>query len=132
MEVIARTGQEAEIDNLPRPPHPLEEAGLVRKDQEVQKKTLSISPLPCEGNVPACVGMESSPKTLLTGKTQLCGRLPRPLDGPPLLEEGFRGLTDCSISRMNPPKDGLPRPSYQAPKSLLPRPCRSKSSIPVG
>ena len=41
------------------------------------------------------------------------------------------GLTGHSVSRQKPPEDGHPIP-YRDPKSLLPRPCESRSSIPMG
>ena len=48
-----------------------------------------------------------------------------------LLVYGLSGLAACSASRLKLSKDGLPRP-YWDPKTLLPRPCVSRSSIPIG
>ena len=74
------------------------------------------------------MGTDDSPGVPFTGKSQLGGQLPRPLDGSLLLEADLSGLTD-TFSRQKLPKDRIPRPSYQDPKSLLPRPCGSRILI---
>ena len=129
---ISKADEEVEIDNLPRPPHPLEENDPVRTGQEVLKKNLQRLPLPYEGNIPASMAMDGLPKMLFTGETQLAGQLSRPLEGPLLSGAGLLGLTGCSISRQKLLNHGLSRPLHWDPKIQLPRPCRSKSSIPMG
>ena len=116
-------GWRTELSVFPRPPHQQEETGPVRKDLKVQRKNLPRLFLPIKRNVPAAIGMNGSPKVPLTW-------LLRPLDGSPQTEVGLAGLTGHFSSRLKPPEDSLPRP-YQDSKALLPRPCESRSSVPM-
>ena len=78
------------------------------------------------------MGMDGSPGMPFTRKTHVSGWPSRPLGRPPVLEAGLSGLTGCSIGRQKLLNEGCPRLSYWGPKSLLPRPFRSHSLIPMG
>ena len=111
------------LSPLPRPPQLQEETGPARTDLEVQKKNLPRPPLPHKKNVPATIGMDGSSETPVMW-------LPRPFSRPPQLEADLLGLTCYSADRLKLQEDGLPRP-YWDQKALLPRPCESRSSIPM-
>ena len=92
-------------------------------DQKVQKINLPRPPLPCEKNVPASVGTDGSPKaaTYMAAKTirwvslARCGSL-----------RANRQLCwQAEATRRWPSK------TISGSKSLLPRPCKSGSSIPM-
>ena len=57
--------------------------------------------------------------------------LPRSFSRPLWLEADLQELTGHSASELKPPEDSLSRP-YWDPKVLLLKPCKSRSSIPMG
>ena len=109
---------------LPRPPQLQEETGPVRTDKEVQKKNFQRPPIPHKKNAHASIGTDGLLEVPIMW-------LPRPFSRPPQLEVALFGLAGYSASRLKLPADGLPRP-YWDPTGLLPRPCKSRSLIPMG
>ena len=108
---------------LPRPQQ-LQEEICPGRIGKVQKKNLSRPPLLHKKGAPAGIGRDGLAKAP-------AGQLSRPFSGLLLPEVHLSGLSGHSTGRSKAPKDSLPR-SYRDPKSLLPRPCKSRSSIPVG
>ena len=129
---VARTGQKAKKDSFLRPPYLWEEVGLVGTGQKAQRHNLLRPSLPHKQDASTTIHTDGSLVASLTGETWLSGWLSSSPDEGLPSKVGSFGLTDWPIEKQKVLKDGLPRPWYQDTRTLLSRPCRSRSMVPVG